>query len=165
MIFRTAINAVTDEWETFVQSILGRDWDNLWSILRQEELQRFTKKQHSPALSKVKTEEEEDAALALKKQSKKKKDLSKIKCFQCGEWVILPAIVQKRRRTRKHLLPNQQWQCYEQHKCRILRGSCSTVVLVAVAESWVAVQNGSSSVELSGKRNYTDSPRSSTTLG
>ena len=46
---------------------------------------RFTKKQHSPALSKVKKEEEEDAALALKKQPKKKKDLSKIKCFQCGE--------------------------------------------------------------------------------
>ena len=48
VIVRNALNAVTDEWETFVQSILGRadlpDWDNLWSILRQEELRRFTKK-------------------------------------------------------------------------------------------------------------------------
>ena len=89
VIVRTALNAVTDEWETFVQSILGRadlpDWDSLWLILRQEELRRFTKNQHSPALSKVRKEEEEDAALASKKQPKKKKDLSKIKCFQCGE--------------------------------------------------------------------------------
>ena len=48
VIVRTALNAVTNEWETFVQSILGRadlpDWDNLWSILRQEELRRVTKK-------------------------------------------------------------------------------------------------------------------------
>ena len=36
-------------------------------------------------MSKVKKEDEEDAALASKKQPKKKKDLSKIKCFQCGE--------------------------------------------------------------------------------
>ena len=80
---------VTDEWETFVQSILGRldlpDWDSLWSILRQEELCRFNKRQHNPVLNKVKKEDEEDAALASKKQPKKKKDLSKIKCFQCGE--------------------------------------------------------------------------------
>ena len=51
VIVRTTLNVVTDEWETFVQSILGRaglpDWDNLWSILRQEELRRFTKKQHN----------------------------------------------------------------------------------------------------------------------
>ena len=42
VIVRATLNAVTDEWETFVQSILGRanlpDWDSLWSILRQEEL-------------------------------------------------------------------------------------------------------------------------------
>ena len=33
VIVRTALNAITDEWETFVQSILGRadlpDWDSL----------------------------------------------------------------------------------------------------------------------------------------
>ena len=46
--------------------------------MHQEELRRFTKRQHSPTLSK-------DAALTLKKQPKKKKDLSKIKCFKCGE--------------------------------------------------------------------------------
>ena len=85
VMVRTTLNAVTNEWETFVQSILGRadlpDSDSLWSILRQEELRIFTKRQHNPALSKVKKEDEEDAALASKKQPKKKKDLSKIKCF------------------------------------------------------------------------------------
>ena len=39
VMVKTALNAVTDEWETFVQSILGRadllDWDNLWAILCQ----------------------------------------------------------------------------------------------------------------------------------
>ena len=85
VIVRTALNVVTNEWETFVQSILGRvelpDWDNLWSILRQEELRRFTKRQHCPGLRKVKKEDEEDATLASKKQPKKKKDFSKIQCF------------------------------------------------------------------------------------
>ena len=56
VMVRTALNAVTDEWETFVQSILGRanllDWDNLWAILHQEELCRFTKKQYSSGSSK-----------------------------------------------------------------------------------------------------------------
>ena len=36
-------------------------------------------------MSKVNKEEEEDVALASKKHPKKKKDLSKIKCFQCDE--------------------------------------------------------------------------------
>ena len=47
VIVRIALNAVTNEWKTFVQSILGRanlpDWDILWSILRQKELRRFTR--------------------------------------------------------------------------------------------------------------------------
>ena len=33
----------------------------------------------------MKKEDEEDAALASKKQPKKNKDLSNIKCFECGE--------------------------------------------------------------------------------
>ena len=90
VMVRIALNAVTDEWETFVQSILGRadlpDWDSLWAILHQEELRRITKKQYSSGLRKVKKEVEEDATLASKRQQgKKKKDLSRIKCFQCGE--------------------------------------------------------------------------------
>ena len=89
VMVRIDLNAPTDEWETFVQSILGRadlpDWDSLWSILRQDELRRFTKKQYSSGSSKVKKEYEEDVALPSKRQPKKKKDLSKIKCFQYGE--------------------------------------------------------------------------------
>ena len=108
MMVRTALNAITDEWETFVQSILGRadlpDWDNFWSILRQEELCRFTKRQHSPGLSKVKKEDEEHAALASKKQPKKKKDLSKIKCADLLDWDNLWSVLRQeelRRFTKK----------------------------------------------------------------
>ena len=105
VMVRTALNAVTDEWETFVQSILGRadlpNWDSLWSILRQEELRRFTKKQHNPGLSKVKKEDEEDAALASKKQPKNKKDLSKIKCFQCGEMAHFDGHCPKKKRDKE----------------------------------------------------------------
>ena len=46
----------------------------------------MTKRQANTRSSKVKKVEEEDAALTSKKQQGKKKcDLSKIKCFQCGE--------------------------------------------------------------------------------
>ena len=90
VMLRIALNAVTEDWEMFVQSILGRhylpNWDDMLAILRQEEICRMTKRQTSVGSSKVKKEEEEDAALASKKQQgKKKRDLSKIKCFQCGE--------------------------------------------------------------------------------
>ena len=86
VMVRIALNAVTDEQETFVQSILCRanlpDWDSLWSIFRQEELRKFTKKQYNTGSSKGKKEDEEYVALASKRQQgKKKRDLSKIKCF------------------------------------------------------------------------------------
>ena len=71
VMVRTALNAVTKDWETFVRSILGRaslsNWDSMWAILRQEELRQFTKRQHSTKSSKVKKEEEEDVALASKR--------------------------------------------------------------------------------------------------
>ena len=38
---RTALNAMSEEWETFVQGILGRatlpNWKDMWAALRQEE--------------------------------------------------------------------------------------------------------------------------------
>ena len=90
VMVKTALNAVTEEWETFVQSILGRtdlpNRDSMWVIYHQEDLHQFTKRQHSTRSSKVKKEKEEDATLASKRQQGRKKcDLSKIKCFQCGE--------------------------------------------------------------------------------
>ena len=110
VMVRTTLNAVTEDWETFVQSILGREdlpnWDNMWAILRQEEICRMTKRRTSTGSSKVKKEKEEDAALASKKQQgKKKHDLSKIKCFQCGELGTSPVIFLKGRRKRKLLVP------------------------------------------------------------
>ena len=91
---RTALNAVSEDWETFVQSILGRaalpSWVDMWAIRRQEEIRRITKKQSisgGSGSARVKKEEEEDAALASreKKQQGKKKDLSKVRCFNCGD--------------------------------------------------------------------------------
>ena len=70
VMVRTALNVVTEDWETFVQSILGRvdltNWDDMWAILRQEEIRQMTKRQTSTSSSKVK-EEEEDATLTSKK--------------------------------------------------------------------------------------------------
>ena len=49
LLARTTLNAVIEEWEMFVQSILGRaalpSWVDMWAILRQEEIRRFTKRQ------------------------------------------------------------------------------------------------------------------------
>ena len=71
VMVRTALNAVTNEWETYVQSILGRQdlpsWDDMWAILRQEEICLVTKRQNNTESSKVKKEEVEDAALTSKK--------------------------------------------------------------------------------------------------
>ena len=77
---------------TFVQSIFSRaalpSWADMWAILRQEEIRRFTKRQSNDSGTvKVKKEEEEDATLASKErrqQGKKKRDLSKVQCFNCG---------------------------------------------------------------------------------
>ena len=90
VMVRTALNAVTEDWETFVQSLLGKadllNWDNMWAILQQEEIREMTKRQYNTGSSNVKKEEEEDAALASKRQQgRKKRDLSKIKCFHYGE--------------------------------------------------------------------------------
>ena len=87
LLVRTDLNAVSEDWETFVQSILGRaalpSWTDMWAILHQEEIRRITKKKSNRGGSgsaRVKKEEEEDATLASreKKQGKNKKDLSKV---------------------------------------------------------------------------------------
>ena len=61
----------------------------MWEILCEEEIRRITKRQRSNSGTfKVKKEEEEDATLASKEQRhevKKKRDLSKVWCFNCGE--------------------------------------------------------------------------------
>lgn len=103
---RTALNAVSEDWETFVQSILGRAalpfWADMWAILRQEEIKRITKRQDisgGSGKAKVK-EEEEDAALSSrekKQQGKKKKDHSKFWCFNCGDLGHFASIYPKKK--------------------------------------------------------------------
>lgn len=70
ILVSTALNAVTNEWETFVQSILGREalpsWANMWEILCQEEIKRFTRGQSSSGGLKVEKEDDEYVALASK---------------------------------------------------------------------------------------------------
>ena len=58
----------------------------MWATLHQEEIRRQSKTSSSSKGIKVK-QEEEDVALASegKQEKQKKKDLSKIKCFHCGE--------------------------------------------------------------------------------
>ena len=88
---RTTLNAVSEEWETFIQSILGRatlpSWEEMWAALRQEEIRQLTKAGSNGKGGRIKKEEEEDAALASvgKQEKQKKNDLSKVKCFHCGE--------------------------------------------------------------------------------
>ena len=47
MMVRTTLNAVSEDWEVFVQSILGStsllDWEELWAALHQEEIRWVTK--------------------------------------------------------------------------------------------------------------------------
>ena len=64
----------------------------MWATLQQEEMRRDLLKCQLEGTnnsgSKIKKEEEENTALASKgeqEQHKRKKDLSKIKCFRCGE--------------------------------------------------------------------------------
>lgn len=47
LMVRTALNAVSEDWEVFVKSILGRatllDWEEMWAALRQEEIRTLSK--------------------------------------------------------------------------------------------------------------------------
>ena len=65
---RTALNAVSEDWEVSVQSLLGRsdlpDWEELWVSLRQEEITLLTKARSSSKGIKIEKEDEEDATLA-----------------------------------------------------------------------------------------------------
>ena len=93
---RLALNSLSKDYQVFVQSILGKenlqDWESMWAALQQEEMRRDLLKCQiegsSSSDSKIKKEEEENAALASKgelEQRRRKKDLSKFKCFRCGK--------------------------------------------------------------------------------
>jgi len=59
----------------------------MWAALRQEGIIRLTMVGISDKGVRIKKEEEEYVALASEGRSEKqkKKDLSKVKCFHCGE--------------------------------------------------------------------------------
>jgi len=92
-MIKTALNAVTEDRETFVQSIFGRaslpSWEEMWAALWQEEIRRLTKAGSSNKGVRIKEEEEEDATLTLAGQQgqrkRKEEDISKVICFRCGE--------------------------------------------------------------------------------
>ena len=71
---RLALNSISEEWQVFVQSILGRAilpyWDGMWVDLKQEELRRdlvkFKLDGSSSSSGSEPKEEEDNAALASK---------------------------------------------------------------------------------------------------
>jgi len=72
---RLAFNFVSDEWQIFVQSIMGRaallNWDEMWAAVKQEELRRDlvkVKLDESNSSGLMPKEEEENATLASKGQ-------------------------------------------------------------------------------------------------
>jgi len=76
-LVRLALNSVSDEWQIFVKSILGRaalpNWDEMWAALKQEELRRDLVKvklggSSNSSGSKAKVEEEDKTTLASKGQ-------------------------------------------------------------------------------------------------
>ena len=75
-LVRLTLNSVSDEWQVFVQSIMGRaalpNWDEMWAALKQEELRRDLVKlklDGNNRRSGLKPKEEEDnVSLASKGQ-------------------------------------------------------------------------------------------------
>ena len=67
-MLRTALNAVSEEWEIFVQIILRRvtllGWEEMWATLHHEEIRWLTKVGSSGKGIRIK-KEEEDAALSF----------------------------------------------------------------------------------------------------
>ena len=69
------------------------NWDEMWANLKREELRRDLLKvkldgSSSSSGSKPNVEEEDNATLASKGkpgQQRRKKDVSKVKCFRCGQ--------------------------------------------------------------------------------
>ena len=87
---------VADEYQVFFQSILGREtlrnWDEMWAALKQEELRRDLIKANldkRSSRSGLKPKEKEDnstlASNGQQGKQRRKKDISKVKCFICGD--------------------------------------------------------------------------------
>lgn len=95
-LVRLVLNSVVEDWQGFVQSILGQEklpeWDRMSAKLQHEELRRALLKSSMSSSELKIVKEEKNVALASKglsqgqqEQRKKKKDMSMVKCFRCGE--------------------------------------------------------------------------------
>ena len=79
---RIALKEFTKRWDVFVKCIVGREklpeWSRLWDDFTQEEIREGSHK-------KVDMDSiDENVALAAK--SKKRKDLSKVRCYVCNKF-------------------------------------------------------------------------------
>ena len=81
-LVRIALKGFTKKWDVFVNCIIGRktlpNWSRLWDDFTQEEIREGS------LGSQVNEEVEQNMALATK-ANKKKKDISQVKCYQCGQ--------------------------------------------------------------------------------
>ena len=91
LMVRIVMNTVSEDWEVFVQSIVGKVtlpyWEEMWAALCQEEIRRLRKVGSNDKGIRIKKDEEVDATLASegKQEKRKNKDLSKVKYFHYGE--------------------------------------------------------------------------------
>ena len=80
---RIALKGFIKRWEDCVKCIVGKekllDWSRLWNDVTQEEIRE------GALGGQVSEEMEQNVALAAKCKNKKKKDLSQIKCYHCGQ--------------------------------------------------------------------------------
>ena len=83
-MLRIALKGFTKRWDVFLKCIVGRekllDRSRLWDDFTQEEIRE------GALGGQVSEEMEQNVALAAKSKNKKKKDLSHIKCYHCGQW-------------------------------------------------------------------------------
>lgn len=86
-LVRIALKGFTGEWDVFVKCVVGRkelpDWSRLWDNFTQEEI-REESQSRDPDKSKDSTEDP-NVALHVKGKGKKKKDVSKVRCFACQQ--------------------------------------------------------------------------------
>ena len=84
-LVRIALKGFTKEWDVFVKCVVGReklpDWSRLWDDFTQEEI-REGSQSRDPDRSQGSIDDL-NVALHAKGKGKKKKDLSKVRCFGC----------------------------------------------------------------------------------
>ena len=84
-LVRIDLEGFTKEWDVFVKCVVGREklpvWSRLWDDFTQEEIREGSQIKDLDRLQ----DSTEDPKLALhaKGKTKKKKDMTKVRCFRC----------------------------------------------------------------------------------